>query len=454
MFPIATYAKELDKGLCDADCIAVGQWQISVALGIGVRRNPLFDADDTPLLVLPEVSYYGERFFLRNLDMGFTLLETPRHQLNVLMTPSYDQMYFNRWDPLNFIFPSGIASASSASNFAAPPTERNYSNFSIRSNSGSSSAGGGNAGGGNSGSSDPDDISAGVDGSTESPSGPPPENNAGTQYLAISGQVSGATQFIINGVILNGSGSMEGRSGNVIEYSWDEDGDLSLDGFSDSDELLITGGVLEVDMLMGDVKVDQSSLAGAEGVLINTDETNFNVTAAASNAVDGGKNPAPTVSAEADSKVPYDAVKKRRLSGLAGVEYSYSTSWMSAHVQILQEFTNIHHGQEVRGALVFPWYLENQKWAFTVGLNHKSQKVLDYYYGIDESEVANSAWQYQVREGGTETLMRLDWQRPVARHWTLRGTLQYLGLPSEVTRSPLVDQDYVLSVFVGGVYHF
>ena len=57
------------------DCVAIGRWNFSVALGAGVRTNPLVNGKDIPLIVIPQVSYYGKRFFIDNLDLGFTLIE-------------------------------------------------------------------------------------------------------------------------------------------------------------------------------------------------------------------------------------------------------------------------------------------------------------------------------------------------------------------------------------------
>lgn len=92
------------------DCVEVGKWQISVAVGAGVRTNPVLDRKDIPLLVLPEVSYTGERFFIQNLDFGFILLENEAHRLNFLATPSYDQVFFHRWNPSNFVVSTALMS--------------------------------------------------------------------------------------------------------------------------------------------------------------------------------------------------------------------------------------------------------------------------------------------------------------------------------------------------------
>jgi len=78
------------------------QWQFSLGVGVGIRTNPVMDNDDIPLIVIPQVSYQGEHFFIQNLDLGYTLFQNEKQQFNVLITPSYDQVFFNKWDLSNF----------------------------------------------------------------------------------------------------------------------------------------------------------------------------------------------------------------------------------------------------------------------------------------------------------------------------------------------------------------
>jgi MipA family protein len=90
----------------ESACAEVGSWHLSLAVGAGVRTNPLAEGDDIPLILIPQLSYTGDRFFIQNLDMGFILLETEQHQLNLFITPSYDQVFFQRWSPSNFFIDS------------------------------------------------------------------------------------------------------------------------------------------------------------------------------------------------------------------------------------------------------------------------------------------------------------------------------------------------------------
>lgn len=89
------------------DCVAVGRWNFSVALGAGVRSNPLAGGKDIPLVVVPQFSYYGKRFFIDDLDLGITLVENHGNTLNLIASPGYDRVFFYRSDLQN-IFVSGF----------------------------------------------------------------------------------------------------------------------------------------------------------------------------------------------------------------------------------------------------------------------------------------------------------------------------------------------------------
>jgi MipA family protein len=94
------------KGTSD-DCVAVGKWNFSVALGAGVRSNPLVTGQNIPLVVIPQFSYYGKRFFINDLDLGFTLAENTTNTLSLVASPGYDRVFFYRSDLQN-IFIGGL----------------------------------------------------------------------------------------------------------------------------------------------------------------------------------------------------------------------------------------------------------------------------------------------------------------------------------------------------------
>jgi outer membrane protein len=93
---LAVSTRAIADTRCAGDCVAVGQWDISIGLGYGVRSNPVVGQKDIQYVVVPKVSYYGKRFFLDNYDLGYTLWDNERHQLNALIiTPGFEQIFFN-----------------------------------------------------------------------------------------------------------------------------------------------------------------------------------------------------------------------------------------------------------------------------------------------------------------------------------------------------------------------
>jgi outer membrane protein len=107
-----------------ADCVAVGHWNFSLSLGAGVRTNPLVQGNSIPLIVIPQFSYYGKRFFIDNLDVGFTLFEQPAYSLNLIASPGYDRVFFYLHDPQNI-----FGSLSGTGTNTDPPPEARSINF-------------------------------------------------------------------------------------------------------------------------------------------------------------------------------------------------------------------------------------------------------------------------------------------------------------------------------------
>ena len=96
-----------------SDCVAVGGWNLSIALGAGVRTNPVVHEGDIPLVIIPTFSYYGKRLFIDNLDGGVTLLESAHSTLSLIASPGYDRVFFYHSDPQNIVV-TGLSNALAA----------------------------------------------------------------------------------------------------------------------------------------------------------------------------------------------------------------------------------------------------------------------------------------------------------------------------------------------------
>jgi MipA family protein len=107
------------------DCAVVGQWEISAAFGFGQRSNPVEGRSDIPLVVIPHISWYGKRFFLENLEVGYTVYDGEANTFNLIASPGYDRVFFYKNDFQNiFIAGTGIpGNATFTSAGAVVPAE-------------------------------------------------------------------------------------------------------------------------------------------------------------------------------------------------------------------------------------------------------------------------------------------------------------------------------------------
>jgi outer membrane protein len=247
------------------DCVAVGHWNFSVALGAGVRTNPLVNGKDIPLVIVPHVSYYGERFFLDDLDLGFTLAEGRTQSLSLVASPGYDRVYFYRTDPQNFF---------------------------------------------------------------------------------------------------------------------------------------ITG-------------IDPTGAA-----LYSTDSSN------------------------AISKV---TPRPRRLTYLAGPEWTFKASVLTGQLDVLHDITGQDHGTEVRAALSAPLIESRGALSASLGLTWKSAGIVDYYYGEPGLYAGKAA---------LDPFAKLGYTVPLSRRWRFNAFAEYERLGSAIADSPIVAEHTVATVFVGAVYTF
>jgi len=129
---LCTQALAADTQPCSepsADCAVVGRFEISASIGLGQRSNPVEGRSNIPLVVIPHISWYGKRFFLENLDLGYTLHDGETNTFNLIATPGYDRVFFYRNDFQNiFIAGTGIPGGTTFTNVGAsvPPEGRQF----------------------------------------------------------------------------------------------------------------------------------------------------------------------------------------------------------------------------------------------------------------------------------------------------------------------------------------
>jgi outer membrane protein len=252
-----------------SECVAEGRWNFSVALGAGVRTNPLIGGENIPLALVPHVSYYGTRFFLDDLDLGVALVESEANTLSLVASPGYDRVYFYRTDLQNFFI---------------------------------------------------------------------------TGYSA-----SGAALY------------------------------------------------------------------------------------------------APVTAANSSTAVPEVTQRPRRITYLAGPEWTFKYEGLTGQLDFLHEITGQDHGNEVRAALGMPLWKSKGALSANVGATWNDAAIVNYFYGEPGIYRAGAA---------LDPFAKLAYTVPLSSKWRFDAFTEYERLGSAVASSPIVDKHSVTTVFVGAVYAF
>ena len=120
-------------------------------------------------------------------------------------------------------------------------------------------------------------------------------------------------------------------------------------------------------------------------------------------------------------------------------------------VSIVSDLLGRHRGQEIefRHLIMFPLF------GFHLipsgGVRWKSDRLVDYYYGVRPNEARPDRPAYQG-EQAFDPFLRLVVRRPLTKHWSLFCDAQYEWLAGAITDSPIVSKDHQLSLTAGALY--
>ncbi|MBE0377932.1 MipA/OmpV family protein [Pseudoalteromonas prydzensis] len=105
----------------------------SITLGYGGIQNPVASSKNITSVILPKFSYYGERWYVDNFALGYSLIETDRYYIDIAGRFNDDGFFF-KLDGIDKLFATSIVTDNhktpihgSAPTKTLTPIERNLS---------------------------------------------------------------------------------------------------------------------------------------------------------------------------------------------------------------------------------------------------------------------------------------------------------------------------------------
>jgi outer membrane protein len=147
-----------------------------------------------------------------------------------------------------------------------------------------------------------------------------------------------------------------------------------------------------------------------------------------------------------EGRVPVPGVvplRPRRITYLAGPEWSFSHGPLIGQLSALYEVTGRHNGTEVRAALAAPLIKRKGQLVASGGVTWKSAEVVRYYYSVENVYLPGAA---------LNPFIKLAYDQPLSDRWGFNAFVHYEHLGGAVADSPIVSESQVTTAFVGFSY--
>ncbi|MFQ5469717.1 MAG: MipA/OmpV family protein [Gammaproteobacteria bacterium] len=136
-----------------------------------------------------------------------------------------------------------------------------------------------------------------------------------------------------------------------------------------------------------------------------------------------------------------------------GVRIVLSGSLGEAEVKGITDLTNTHDGSEISIAFSRPIIFHKTMIKPSLAVRWKSKKLMNYYYGVATDEVRSGRAAYNP-DASLSWVTELDVMHGLSKHLSVVVNLAYEQLGTEYTDSPIIEDDYVITMFGGLIYRF
>jgi MipA family protein len=137
----------------------------------------------------------------------------------------------------------------------------------------------------------------------------------------------------------------------------------------------------------------------------------------------------------------YRDLNKRYTDFMMGPRSTHYLGKTILQFHLLKDISNTHHGELAALKLARHWQYRNWTLHGIVGATYRSDKVIDYYFGIDESE-ASEKFPVHTAKSGMAYIYEVGATYPLSEKWVFRSFVRRVDVDSEITQSPLILDDH------------
>lgn len=136
-----------------------------------------------------------------------------------------------------------------------------------------------------------------------------------------------------------------------------------------------------------------------------------------------------------------------------GLSLEQSVSDWELGLEVLQDLSGEHDGQQVELSVAYPWNVGRFEIRPELALTWLSKESVDYFYGVSAGEVRPDR-PADSPNSSYEIGLGLLVQRPIYGDLTAVGYFEFATFGDEITDSPLVDEEFSYEGILGVMYTF
>ncbi|WP_462158715.1 MipA/OmpV family protein [Pseudoalteromonas sp. GB56] len=155
---------------------------------------------------------------------------------------------------------------------------------------------------------------------------------------------------------------------------------------------------------------------------------------------------------EGPKAIYIDEIKERRWALDSGMEYHYFSPIGKFSMKFVADITDVYRG--FRGEVAWSQGYRFENWVFepSVGVQYSNNELNTYFYGLSDDEVGNFS---AVSLGSSvHPYARIDASYILTERSALRMHINYIDFSTLSSDSPLFDESYSVTAFVGVKYIF